>query len=117
MEVIRNNEPCLLLNLSHRSGEDSFPALCILLCIPADVIPISALLRIQELLQLLRTEQGRSCKNKSFLVVRRTVTLTFGYVLNNVMKKKRLRSWSVSIHCWKIHVLMGCIAVPGCDSR
>ncbi|MGT8950160.1 hypothetical protein ACVV39_06980 [Escherichia coli] len=40
---------CLLLNLSHRSGEDSFPHSASLLCIPADVIPISALLRIQEL--------------------------------------------------------------------
>ncbi len=117
MEVIRNNEPLSAANLSHRSGEDMFPALCISALLPADVIPISALLRIQELVTVLRTEQGRSCKNKSFLVVSPNVTLTFGYVLNNVMKKKPVARWSVSIHCWKIHVLMGCYRSPGCDSR
>lgn len=79
---------CILLNLSHRSGVRMSPQSASLLCIPADVIPISALLRTPEPVGNGRLNKGALVETRVFSWFRRTVILKFGYVFYNDMKKK-----------------------------
>jgi hypothetical protein len=82
-------------------------------CKPADVLPISALLRIPGPAGYLKTEQGRSCCRKGFLVVSPDCHTPFGYVFYDDMNKKPVAQSQTSTICWGLGLFMGCYRVFG----
>jgi hypothetical protein len=76
------------LDSSRRSVARQHSATCISLMQTSRCSPISALLRIPGPVGCWKTEQGRSCNSKSFLVVSPDCHTLFGYVFYDDMNKK-----------------------------